>query len=99
MQRNSQIVPGNSFQAGIVTFDSLFELGIRIAAALLHSLAKRGIEIVRVIRSIELNVGRSFGCQPLDVVADDVHEIAKEVRIRRIETVGDACLVAGDNEI
>src|SRR5579883_967438 len=89
LPRECCIVPGNR----------QIEFLVRIASLLCHCLALPRIEIVRIVRRIELDVAHALGHQPLDFVANDGHQIAQQVRMLRIESLGQPPFIARHHEV
>ncbi len=58
-----------------------------------------GIEIVRVERRIDLDVGDAVADEPLDFVADDCREIRQERFAILVDAIGDVELEAGRHEV
>src|SRR5262249_31676291 len=75
MKREDKIISRYPYKAGVVAFNSAFKLGLGIPACLPHSFALSGIEVVRIIRRIELDVSPSLRDEPMDVIADDLHKV------------------------
>jgi hypothetical protein len=83
----------------IVGGDSRLKLLVRVATFGAHALALPGVEVVGVIRRIELDETYAFGHQPFDFITHNRHQVREQGRGRRIESVGDTALIARDDEI
>src|SRR5205085_790097 len=78
VDRNRDALAREPRKCRVVAGDGRVELGVRIAARRLHLLAVDGIEIVRVERRVELDVGDALANEPADFIANDRHQIAEQ---------------------
>jgi hypothetical protein len=96
---DNDIAAGDSVKTGIISLDGSDEFGIGITACSQHAIALLGIQIVRVVRRIELDITDALRNQPLDFTANDFDEIGQKFRSSRIRAIGDAFFIARDKKV
>src|SRR5881409_1393385 len=99
MERADKVILTYPSKAGVVAFDSAFKLGVGVPACLPHSFALSGIEVVRIIGRIELDVSHPLRDEPLDLIADNLHKVASKIGMGRIKPVRYPGFVARQQKI
>ncbi len=79
-----------AIDAVIVSHNHYDHLGANTTRAMAHVFALAWIEVVRIIRRIELDVGRALGNQPTKLIVDYGDQIQQQIGWRRIEAIGAA---------
>src|SRR5215475_3744495 len=99
MNSNRHAGSGNSGKTAIVALDGALKSGVRISSSNMHAVAQCLVQVMRVIRCIQLDIRYSFGYEPLHIVPDDIDKIGQKVGPVRIKAIGDAVLVARNQKV
>src|SRR5262245_36252661 len=99
MNGQRQVAPLDAFQTCIVSIDANSEFVIRIAPGSSHHVATSVVEILRVIRRIELDVGYALLGEPLNFTANNFYQVRQKLRSRSIKLICYAFFVARNQEV